>query len=100
MPRSAAVSEVADNFSEFLEQVIRGETFVLTRDGIAVAELRPVRIGRQLSELPAIFASLPRLSDDEAAAFAAEIDEARGELARTPGYDPWESWSSPRAHRP
>jgi hypothetical protein len=48
-------------------------------------------VGRKLSELPAIFASLPRLSDEEAAAFAADIDAAREELARIPVHDPWES---------
>jgi len=41
--------------------------------------------------LPEIFASLPRLGDEEAAAFGADIDAARKELGPTPDYDPWES---------
>ena len=92
MPRSASVTDVARNFSDFINRVVhRGEGFVLTRGGKAVAELRPVPSGRKLSELPVIFASLPRLSDDEATAFAADVDAARGELSRTPDHDPWES---------
>ena len=92
MPRSATVTDVARNFSEFINRVVhRGEGFVLTRGGRAVAELRPVPQGRKLSELPAILASLPRLGEDEAASFAADIDAARAELAEAPDYDPWES---------
>jgi hypothetical protein len=55
------------------------------------AEPRSIPPGRKLSDLPAIFASLPRLGDEEAAAFGADIDAARKELGHTPDYDPWES---------
>jgi hypothetical protein len=55
-----------------------------------MAEPRPLPVGRKLSELPAIFASLPRLSEEEAASFATDIDAAREELARSRDYDPWE----------
>ena len=51
----------------------------------------PLPVGRKLGELPAIFASLPRLSDEEAASLGADIDAAREELARRPVYDPWSS---------
>jgi antitoxin (DNA-binding transcriptional repressor) of toxin-antitoxin stability system len=92
MSRSASVTDVARNFSEFINRVVhRGEGFVLTRGGKAVAELRPVPMGRKLGDLPGIFASLPRLSDEEAASFGADIDAAREELARVPIHDPWES---------
>jgi len=56
-----------------------------------VAEPRPIPPGRKLGDLPEIFASLPRLGDEEAAAFGADIDAARKELGPTPDYDPWES---------
>jgi antitoxin (DNA-binding transcriptional repressor) of toxin-antitoxin stability system len=92
MARSASVTEVARNFSEFINRVVhRGEGFVLTRGGKAVAELRPVPVGRKLGELPGIFASLPRLSEEEARSFAADVDAAREELARIPEHDPWAS---------
>lgn len=45
------------------------------------------RLG-DLPALPALFASLPRLTQEEAAAFAADLHEARAELNR--GWiDPW-----------
>jgi len=59
--------------------------------GKDAAESRPLPPGRKLSDLPAIFVSLPRLGDEEAAAFGADIDAAREELGRTPLPNPWES---------
>lgn len=92
MARAASVTDVARNFSEYINRVAhRGERFVLTRGGRAVAELRPVPSGRRLSELPEVFASLPRLGADEAEAFGRDIDAARDELDAVPVRDPWES---------
>lgn len=92
MPKAASVTDVARNFSEFINRVVhRGEEFVLTRGGKAVAELRPVPAGRKISELPKIFASLPRLDAGEAVAYARDIDAAREEQAQEPDYDPWGS---------
>ena len=92
MQKTASVTDVARNFSDYLNRVShRGEHFILTRGGKAVAELRPVPAGRKLSELPAILASLPRLGEEDAAAFGADIDAAREELAQAPDRDPWES---------
>jgi hypothetical protein len=48
---------------------------------IANSEIGPP--GRKLSQLPKILASLPHLSDEEAASFGADIDAAREELAQT-----------------
>jgi hypothetical protein len=56
-----------------------------------VAELRPVPVGKRLGELPALLASLPRLSEDEAAAWRSELERARAEVAERPPRDPWES---------
>jgi len=47
--------------------------------------------GRKLSDLPEILASLPRLGEEAAASFNADIDAAREELAQTPVDDPWAS---------
>ena len=92
MPRSASVTDVARNFSEFINRVAhRGERFVLTRGGKAVAELRPVPAGRRLSELPAILAALPPLGAGDAEAFRRDIDAAREDLNAVPLRDPWES---------
>jgi prevent-host-death family protein len=90
MPTSASVSDVARNFSAFIDRVERGERFVLTRGGKAVAELRPVAPVRRLSELPAIFAALPRLGMADPEAFGQEIDAARAELGPAPLDDRWD----------
>lgn len=91
MPKTASVTDVARNFSEFINRVAhRGERFVLMRGGKAVAELRPVPAGRRLSELPAIFAALPRLGEADAEEFGRDIDAAREELNAVPVRDPWE----------
>ncbi|HEX8244008.1 MAG TPA: hypothetical protein VF541_10945 [Longimicrobium sp.] len=91
MSRTASVTDVARNFSEYINRVAhRGERFVLMRGGKAVAELRPVPTGCRLSELPEIFAALPHLGSDDAAAFGRDVDAAREELDAVPVRDPWE----------
>jgi antitoxin (DNA-binding transcriptional repressor) of toxin-antitoxin stability system len=86
------VTEVARNFADFLNRVAyRGETFVLLRGGKPVAELRPVATGRRLGELPELMASLPRLAEEDAAAFEQDLDAAREEMERIPIGSPWES---------
>ena len=89
MRLAATVTEVLRNFSDYINRVsYRGERFVLTRGGKAVAELVPApTAGRRLAELPAVLASLPRLGEDEAARFAHDVDSARSALV--PPVDPW-----------
>ena len=62
---------------------------VVTRNGLPVAELRPLPTARRLRELPELLASLPRLSEEEAANFAADLETARAEIAGAP-QNPWE----------
>jgi antitoxin (DNA-binding transcriptional repressor) of toxin-antitoxin stability system len=86
------VSEAARNFSEYLYRVVRhGEHFVLVQDRKAVAELRPVAPRQRLRDLPALLASLPLLSPEDAASFEADLEEARTELGQIPIQTPWES---------
>lgn len=40
---SVTVRELRNNGSEVLDRVVRGESFVVTRDGAPVAELAPLR---------------------------------------------------------
>jgi antitoxin (DNA-binding transcriptional repressor) of toxin-antitoxin stability system len=87
-----SVTEVARHFSEYLDRVqMRGESFVLVRGKRPIAELRPLPTGRRLGELPAILASLPRLSPQEAEEWGVELDAARSELGEQPLEDPWVS---------
>ncbi len=92
MRLSASVTEVARNFADYINRVaFRGERFILMRGNKPVAELRPVPAARYLGELPALLASLPRLSSEEASAFAENLEVARREIAEQPLHDPWAS---------
>jgi antitoxin (DNA-binding transcriptional repressor) of toxin-antitoxin stability system len=85
-----SVEDVSQHFEEYMHRVEdQGASIVLTRDDQPVAELRPVPKARRLRELPEILASLPRLSEDEAASFAADLEAAQAEIAGIPR-NPWE----------
>lgn len=57
--------------------VVAGESFVVTRNGVPVAELRPIRTARRSfipkTELMALAAAGPRI---DRAAFRADLDRA------------------------
>jgi antitoxin (DNA-binding transcriptional repressor) of toxin-antitoxin stability system len=92
MRSTPSVTDVARNFAEYINRVaFRGERFVLMRGKRAVAELRPVPSGKSLRELPELLASLPRLSEAEAADLGADLDHARADLSHVPARDPWAS---------
>ncbi|HEX8273485.1 MAG TPA: hypothetical protein VF615_12690 [Longimicrobiaceae bacterium] len=91
MRSTPSVTDVARNFAEYINRVaFRGERFVLMRGKRPVAELRPVATGKRLRELPALLASLPRLSESEAVELAADLDAARRDLSQASLRDPWE----------
>ena len=70
MPEALSDIEAANHFAEYLNRVAEhGECFVLMRSGKPIAELRPLPTGQRLADLPALMASLPRLSVDEASDF-------------------------------
>jgi hypothetical protein len=84
------VTEAVRHFSDYIARVAyRREAFVLYKGRKAMAELRPLPLGRRLGDLPAILRSLPRLSDAEAEAFAKDIEAARSALAEGEMRDPW-----------
>lgn len=88
----ASVTEVARNFAEYVNRVAyRGERFTLMRGGKPVAELIPVARGIRIEDLPALFASLPRLTPDEAEAFALDIESGRPLAGDDDFRDPWAS---------
>lgn len=92
MAANRSVTEIARNFAEYINRVaFWGESFVLTRGNKPVAELGPVPIGGRLGDLPSLLESLPRLSEEEAAAFDTDLESARKELSRLDSRDPWES---------
>ena len=92
MARTLSVTEVARHFAEYINRVAyRGECFVLIRGDKPMAELRPLSTGKRLAELPALLASLPRLSSSEATQLADDLTAARETLAHAEVHDPWQS---------
>lgn len=86
------VTEAVRHFSDYISRVAyRHETFVLCKGKKPVAELRPLPRGRRLGDLPAVLRSLPRLSEEDAAAFAEDVEAARDDLATSELRDPWVS---------
>ena len=86
------VTQVARHFADYVNRVAyRRESFTLVRGKKPLAELRPLPVGKRLSELPALFASLPRLSPSEAADFADDLSTAQAELAHAEVRDAWQS---------
>jgi antitoxin (DNA-binding transcriptional repressor) of toxin-antitoxin stability system len=86
------VTEIARHFADYVNRVAyRRESFTLVRGKKPLAELRPLPAGKRLSELPALFESLPRLSPSEAADFADDLSSARAELTHAEVRDAWQS---------
>ena len=85
------VTQVARNFADYINRVAyRHESFTLVRGNKPLAELRPLPQGKLLSELPALFASLPRLTPSEAGDFADDLAAARSDLAAAEVRDAWQ----------
>jgi hypothetical protein len=92
MSSTPSISEVARKFAEYINRVVfRGDRFLRMRAKPAVAELRRESSGKKLRELPELLASLPRLSEAEAADLAADLDHTRGDLTRARPRDTWAS---------
>jgi antitoxin (DNA-binding transcriptional repressor) of toxin-antitoxin stability system len=89
---TVTVTDAVRHFSEYISRVAyRHESFVLRKGRRPVAELRPVPASRRLGDLPAILRSLPRLSEEDAAQFARDIESARNQPGAGETRDPWES---------
>lgn len=91
MAKTLTVTEMARSFADYINRVVyRRESFVLTRGNKPVAEIRPLAVGRKLSELPGILASVPHLAPEDVEQFAKDIEDARTEANRIVIRDPWE----------
>ena len=90
--KALTVTEAVRHFSDYISRVAyRHESFVLCKGKKPVAELHPIPSGRRLGDLPDILSSLPKLSDKEAAAFAADLDASRKATSKDGLRDPWAS---------
>ncbi len=85
-------TNLARNFSAYLNQVCyQGASFEIQRGNEIVARLSPPAPvgGYPLDKLAGLFADLPALSDEDAADFLHDIEQANGQL--TAGGDAWDS---------
>lgn len=84
------VTEAARNFSDLVNRVYyRGESTILTRNGIPVAYLTPAAPATTPArELAEAWAALPHLNRADAERFADELERARQALPRAE--DRWE----------
>lgn len=75
MPKTIAQRELRNDNASVIKAVAAGETFVITRNGIPVAELRPIRRNRRptvpKAELMALACSGPRVDLRQ---FRADLD--------------------------
>jgi hypothetical protein len=90
LAHESSASQVARNCAEYVDRVAyRRESFTLLRGKRPIAESRPLPSGAQLAELPALLATLPRLSAAELDAFSTDLAAAREELD-----EPRDAWGS------
>ena len=74
MSRMITQRELRDNSGDVIRQLEAGETFVVTRRGVPVGELVPIRRRRfaSRSEIEAAFGGAPRI----------DVDQLRSDLDR------------------
>lgn len=79
MSRTISQAELRNGSAAVMDALEAGEEFIVTRNGVPVGELRPLRLHRELSskELVELFASLPTGSTAEE--IRAEADAVFGE---------------------
>jgi prevent-host-death family protein len=75
MPKTIAQRELRNDNAKVIEAVVAGESFVITRNGVPVAELRPVQPARRTfvprAQLLALVATGPRI---DRARFRTDLD--------------------------
>jgi antitoxin (DNA-binding transcriptional repressor) of toxin-antitoxin stability system len=90
--RTVSVTKIARDLAGYVDRVAsRGERYTLVDGGKAVAVLSPVRTGVRIEDLPAVLASLPRLTPAEAEAFGRDIEAGRPRPRDDDFGDPWAS---------
>jgi antitoxin (DNA-binding transcriptional repressor) of toxin-antitoxin stability system len=90
MSKTISFTELERNLAEYLDRVSsNGESFVVQREGQAVAELRPTPRGVRGADFIARFPGLPHLTPAEADDFARDIESARSELGQVPQRSCW-----------
>jgi len=75
MPRELTQRELRNQSGEIMRALDRGEEFVVTRNGTAVGELRPLR-RRRFVDADAALAAFGRAPSIDAKRFRADVDAA------------------------
>jgi prevent-host-death family protein len=77
MARTIAQRELRNDNAKVIEAVAAGESFVVTRNGVPVAELRPIQQTRRTfvptADLLMLVANGPRINGER---FKADLDQA------------------------
>lgn len=73
MPRELTQRELRNNSGEIMRALDRGESFVVTRRGVPVAELRPIG-RRRFVDTGALFESLASVPPMDYERFRADLD--------------------------
>jgi hypothetical protein len=81
MAKRVTVTEFVRGFADYINRVAyQGERLVLVRGQREVAEVGPRPAERSLRELPGLLARLPRLGEEDATLFDADLAKGRVEL--------------------
>ena len=92
MSRSISIDEAAGRLESVVNDITTtGEAVVLTKGGKPVAELRATPRTARLSELRDVLEAGPRLTPQEAADFARDVEAAQAMMNTQLPRDPWES---------
>ena len=91
MNQVISVTEASRNFSDMINRVYyQGQTYLLTRGGIVVAQLTGTGRSLSASEMLARWEQRPRLDPEDAAAWELDLAELRGTVL-TPEDSAWDS---------
>ena len=75
MTREISQRELRNDSGAILRAVEAGEDFVVTRNGTALAELRPLRRRRRFVAKAELLAAARQLTPMDAAAFRSDVDQ-------------------------
>ena len=92
MSRVIAQRELRNNNAKIMAAVEAGETFIVTRNGTPVAELRPLTVRKRRFVPKEEFLAMLKATPIDAAAFRRDLDAVIDPY----WHDPWDS-STPRS---
>jgi antitoxin (DNA-binding transcriptional repressor) of toxin-antitoxin stability system len=90
MRKAITVTEILRNFSDYINRVsYRGESFILTRGRLKVAELKPTPKGCTSLELKEYLNQAPHLTATEQKSFGQDLINLKRSTKKEKLKDPW-----------